>query len=329
MAVAGALFSLSPRLVKRTMGVVARMRKLNILLAVILFASLLVVIVVGCQQQPEPIPPPPKPAPAPPTPAPTEALPPTPAPAPVPAPAPTPAPPPPPPPPQPTIDEPYLSQDEVCTYVWSQLPSELPDGYKRSQFLIDTGKATYEGNGEWTFVVFGSGELKWPSSTKIEIHEKTPGNWVGQQSQDVTTYELSLTAVFYEETKVLEIIDIEKFNEQLTTEAIETPIQKALLVHWIRGEYVGQRYRLEGSVENVGKIPLNDIQVEFALLDEDGKFLATEKTTLDPEIINPGERAKWFLNFTVREKVRRYNYEFTTASGQPFLMVSEDLFILP
>ena len=70
------LFGLSSRLVKRTIGMVAKMRKLNTLLAVILFASLLVVIVVGCQQQSTlpPPQPPPLPAPSPPTatPAPSE-----------------------------------------------------------------------------------------------------------------------------------------------------------------------------------------------------------------------------------------------------------------
>lgn len=211
------------------------------------------------------------------------------------------------------------------------MPSELPDGYEKSQLLIDTGEATYEGNGEWTFVVFGSGKLEWPTpswESAKEILEKTPGNWVVQQSQKVTTYELSLTAVFYEETKVLEIIDIEKFNEQLDTEVTETPVLGELLVDWIRAAYDGQRYEFEGSVENVGKITLNDIQVEFTLFDEDGKFLLTERTNVEPAIIAPGERAHFLLRVNLREKIRQYNHRFITASEEQFIRVSEDMHIL-
>ncbi len=132
------------------------MRKLIVLRTIILFVLLAAVIMVGCQQQPEP-------APAPPAPAPT--LPPPPAP--TPKPTPTPAP----PPPTPAPDEPKLSANEVCSYVWSQLPSELPDGYEKSQFFAFTKQATYEGKGEWTFVIFGSMEEIGPLQTKI--YEKT------------------------------------------------------------------------------------------------------------------------------------------------------------
>ena len=301
------------------------MRTTWILLTVVLLLFLSVVPVVGCQQQPESAPalPPPEPAPAPPTPAPTETLPPTPAPTPVPAPAPTP---PPPPPPQPAIDEPELSENEVCFSVWSQMPTELPDGYKKSQFSGDTRKATYEGKGEWTFVVFGSAKDTGPLST--EIHEKTPGHWIEQESQEITTCELSLTAVFNEETKVFKITDIERFNEQVDTEITETPVPGELLVDWIRAAYGGQRYEFEGSVENVGKIPLNNLEVEFTLLGEDGKFLVMERATLDPETIAPGERAHFLHRINLREKIRRYDFTFITATGKQFLRVSEDIFIL-
>jgi hypothetical protein len=197
---------------------------------------------------------------------------------------------------------------------------------------MDTGEATYEGNGDWKFVVSGSGKLEWPTPSwqrAGEILEKTPGNWVEQQSEKVTTYELSLTAVFYEETELLEITDIEQFNKKLTTEVIETPIEKLLLVDWIRAVYDGQRYEFEGSVENVGKIPLNIVGVEFTLFDEDGKFLVMERATLDPETIAPGETAHFLHRISLREKIRRYNFTFITTADKEFLRVSEDMFILP
>jgi len=293
------------------------MKKTIVVLLIIPLLLSSVTMAAGCQQQPEsaPAPPPPKPAPAPPTPAPAEALPPTP--------APTPKPPatlPPPP------DEPSLSEDEVCFSVWSQVPAELPDGYKKSQFSRDTRKATYEGKEEWTFVVLGSTKDMGPLST--EIYEKTPGHWIEKESQEVTTCELKLTAVFNEETKVFKITDIERFNEQVDTEITETPVPGELLVDWIRAAYDGQRYEFEGSVENVGKIPLNNIEVEFTLLDEDGKFLVMERATLDPETIAPGEIAHFLHRINLREKIRRYDFTFITATGKKFLRVSEDMFIL-
>lgn len=288
------------------------MRKLIVLRTIILSVLLVAVIMVGCQQQPEP-------APAPPTPAPT--LPPPPAP--TPKPTPTPAP----PPPTPAPDEPKLSENEVCSLVWSRLPSELPDGYEKSQFFVDTKQATYEGKGEWTFVIFGSMEEIGPLQTKI--YEKTTGHWVEEESQEVTTCELKLIADFYEKTRVFEIKDIEEFNEKVDTEITETPVPQELRVDWIKGEYDGSRYLFEGSVENVGKIPLHDIQIELVSFDEDGKLMTTERVPLEPEIIAPGELAHFLLRFSQREKLRSYDYTFITVSGEKFQRVGEDLFIFP
>ncbi len=281
------------------------MKKLAILYTVALLVLLIMSQVVGCQEQPAP------------TPAPTEALPPTPAP--TPAPTPTPAP--------PAVDEPSLSENEACSYVWSQLPFELPNGYKKSQFLFRTRESTYEGNGEWKFVVLGSAK-KDVGPTSTEIYEKTPGHWFEKESQEVTTYELKLTAVLNEETKIFEITSIDEFNEQVKTEWTETPVPGELLVRWIRAVYSGQRYDFEGSVENVGKIPLNNIEVEFTLFDEDGKFLVMERATLDPETIAPGEIAHFLHRIILREKIRRYDFTFITATGKKFLKINEDTFIL-
>ena len=60
---------------------------------------------------------------------------------PAPKPAPTPS-------PAPTVDEPSLLEEEACNRVWSELPYNLPDGYKKTQFSTDTIKATYERNGK-------------------------------------------------------------------------------------------------------------------------------------------------------------------------------------
>jgi len=192
-------------------------------------------------------------------------------------------------------------------------------------------KATYEGNEKWTFAVSGSGKIDWsaPGQPSKDVLEKTPGNWIEQQSKKVTTYDLDLTAIFDEETEALEIIDIEKSNEQMDTEITETPIKEVIFVHWIKGEYGGSQYHFEGAVENVGEISLNNIEVEFELFDEEGKFLLKERTNVEPDTIAPEERGHFLLRVNLREKVRRYNHTFFTSTGKPFLRISEDTHILP
>jgi len=296
--------------------------RLKIIIALLLMVAL---ILVGCQEQVAPAPTPaPSPAPAP-TP------PPPPAPAPIPALAPAPAPTPAPPPPAPKPDEPSLSAGEVCSLAWSELPDELPDGYEKTQFNADTGKATYEGNREWTFLLSGSGRLEWsqPLAQNVEAVEKTPGNWVEQRSIKVTTYELTLTATYSEETENLEIIDIEKSNEKMATEIAETPIQQVILLDWVKVEYAGIAYYFEGSIENTGQAPLKDIQVEFSLFDEDGKFAASERISIEPEIIAVGESAHFRAKVDYRKKIRTYYCDFIAASGRKFIRVSQDTFVMP
>lgn len=246
-----------------------------------------------------------------PTPAPAPAPTPAPAPAPTPAPVPTPAPP-------PTTDEPDFSEEETCAYIWSRLPSQLPNGYNKTQFSTETKKATYEGNGKWTFVVFGFVEDIVPLPTKI--YEKIADQWVEQYSQEVTTYELKLSVVFYEKTRAFEIVDIEKFNERVDTEISETAItRKELMVLWVRGEYSGYGYHFEGSVENTGKIPIRHVQVELLCYDSDGNLLTTERSPLDPDVIAAGELAHFNLRVYLKGmKIKSYNYRFVTALGEEF-----------
>ena len=58
----------------------------------------------------------------------------------------------------PSSDEPELSEDEVCSLIWTKIPSELPDGYSKNDLFTDSGKAEYEGDGRWLFSAFGKVE---------------------------------------------------------------------------------------------------------------------------------------------------------------------------
>ena len=234
-----------------------------------------------------------------------------PAPAPEPAPAPT------------VIDQPSLPKDEVCALCWSRLPSELPEEYQRSQFSQKTREATYQGNGQWEFVVFGLAEEVGPAST--EIIEKAPDHWIEQRSQEVTTCELKLAAIFYEDIKVLEIADIEELNEQVDTKVTETPIPLELRVDFINGWYRGDMYRFEGSVENLGQVPLKGIQVEIVSFDETDYLLDEQIISLEPEIIEPGVYGHFMLDVHLKGKhIRSYDYRFLSTTGEIFSLLSED-----
>ncbi|GAI17339.1 unnamed protein product, partial [marine sediment metagenome] len=149
------------------------------------------------------------------------------------------------------VDSPSYSPDEVCVYIWSFLPDDLPNGYKKAQFFPGTRSAIYQGNGKWGFEVLGGGESIVPLPTEIK-KESDRESWFEEHKEKVTTYELRLTVDFYEHTRVVEILDIEKFNIKTDIKVSKTPIYPELLVNWVYAMEV----TCEGSVTNVGKIPL-------------------------------------------------------------------------
>ena len=220
-----------------------------------------------------------------------------------------------------------MSASEVKKYVWSALPQELPGSYEKNQFDAFTTETAYKENGEWTFFAFGN--IRTEGLPSEECYEKTPGQWIWQKSMKVTTRELKLVATFNEKTKDFEVIDIEKSDAKIETETAEKPVEQVILLHWVKVEYVGQEYHFEGSIENVGRVPLKDIQVEFSLFDEDNNFAASERVPVEPEIIAVGERAHLRSKVNYREKIRNYYCDFIAASGRQFFRISEDIFILP
>jgi hypothetical protein len=215
-----------------------------------------------------------------------------------------------------------MSTEEVTKYVWAELPLELPGGYEKHQLDLSTLEAKYKGKGDWTFQARGS--IRTEGSPAIECYENAAGEWVWQESKKVTTRELMLTAVFNEETKGIDITDSEKSDAEIETENTEQPVDQGLQVCWIKGQYEGQRYEFEGSIENIGR----DIHVRLRSYSEDGDLLSEEVVAIASEVIEPGELAHFRLSWNQREKLRKYNFMFLTATGVSFERISEDIFIL-
>lgn len=283
------------------------MRKIVVLVILSLLFLLPLALITACQQQPEP---------APPTPSPTEALPPTPSPAPAPTPAPAPVPAPTPSPLPPAADEPKLSEDEVCLLIWNRIPSQLPDGYSKNDLSKDTGTAEYEGDGKWLFSVSGKVRQEGPVTTETV---KTEDYWVDRESCEVTSYELRLTAVYYENTQTLDI-SVEKQNEQVMAETSDTPIlRKEIKLKWQTARGTAHHGYLEGCIENIGKIPIAGLSIEYTLYDEDGNILTVEKCKITPDPIPPGERGKFNQDVsTTGTHFYSYNCRFILETGQVF-----------
>jgi hypothetical protein len=288
------------------------MRILIVIQTIILLILLTLLTTVGCQQQPESTPPTPSPTEAlPPTPAPIpEPAPPTPTPAPAPAPAPTPSPLP------PVVDEPKLSEEEVCSQIWNTIPSKLPDGYSKDDLSKDTRTAEYEGDGKWLFSVSGKVRQEGPVTTETV---KTEDYWVDRESCEVISYELHLTAVYYEKTSTLDI-SVEKRNEQVITETSDTPIlRKEIKLKWQTAKGTAHRGYLEGRIENIGKIPITGLLIKYSLFDENGKVLTIEECKITPDTILPGETGKFMHDFLITGgRLHNYKYWFISETGQIF-----------
>jgi hypothetical protein len=237
--------------------------------------------------------------------------------------------------PSPSVtDKPNLSEDEVCAYLWSRLSKILPPEYKTNQFDSDTREATYDGNGKWTFVVFGSGEdtVELPVKTYekdkdefSEFHTDSHGiehfsSWVEEHSRTVTTYKLKLSAQYYETTALAELTDIDKFDVQSETLKEEIPIpdpeRKGLRLNWITGQYDGNWLTTQGSVTNIGQVPLENATIEISVYDLEGNFVRADNATLSPSKIGLDENANFHLRLRQWSEGGTFSYKFFSSSGE-------------
>ncbi len=216
------------------------------------------------------------------------------------------------------IDEPFLSREEVEVYTWSQLPDHLPQGYDKSQFSPDTKSAVFEGRSIWSFQVYGSGEIIEPLP-QARYRSPLDDGWIVEEKEEITTYQLKLTAKFYESLRMVEILDIAKFNEREEVKIASKEFiadKKELLVQWIRPQYEGIRYDFEGSVKNIGSVPLENIEVEVTLFDDNHEPIIVKTVLLDPQIIDIGELGHFLVRFMEKIDLRFYEYRFIDSSGR-------------
>ncbi|MBA7655233.1 hypothetical protein ES703_63132 [subsurface metagenome] len=239
----------------------------------------------------------------------------------------------------PAIDEPNLSEDEVCTIVWAKLPRMLPTEYEMTQFNPATREATYESNGKWTLRVFGLGEdteelpvvtYEKPKDEQSEFFTDSYGiehysSWVEEHSCIVTSYTLKLTAQYYEKTSIMEITEIKKQDVQSETISEEIPIpdpeRKGLRLNWIKSTLSGSRMFTQGSVTNIGQVPLKDVLVEITHYDLNHKFVRTDEAALTPDEIGRNQKASFYIEIVQKSKGGFFSFRFILTSGEEIFYV--------
>lgn len=200
--------------------------------------------------------------------------------------------------------------------IWNKLPDVLPHGYHKDDLVKDTRTASYEGDGKWAFSV--SGKVREEGPVTEEIME-TKDYWVDRESYQVTSFDLYVTADYYERTDALDI-SVEKQNEEATTETSDMPIlEQKIKVKWMTVKGTAHHGYLEGSVENVGRIPVEGLEIEFTIFDEDDNTITIEKCTITPFTLLPGESGKFKRDFLVTGKhLHSYTYRFILEDDKVF-----------
>jgi len=75
-------------------------------------------------------------------------------------------------------------------------------------------------------------------------------------------------------------------------------------------------YQIEGSVRNVGTVPLDDIRIEVSCYDSDGALVMTESAPLEPGLVAVSGSAHFRVELQQAKKLKTYTYKFVTASGE-------------
>ena len=157
------------------------------------------------------------------------------------------------------------------------------------------------------------------------------------RSNKVVTDDLLLRAEYFETTGALNILSIEKTGETETRKIVSevSVIASKLKVNWISGYTMGYGFRVEGSVNNIGILPLENILFEVNYYDTGGNLITTDNMTLSPATINVGESCKFVLDvdgFYLHSSDPKegkvsfgfYTYRFLLPSGKQILAEPPD-----
>ncbi|MFC1893498.1 FxLYD domain-containing protein [Chloroflexota bacterium] len=96
-----------------------------------------------------------------------------------------------------------------------------------------------------------------------------------------------------------------------------TPEVKELLIFNLKGWTSGSSYWVEGTVKNVGTVPLQGVQLEVEFYDKDGELVTTASGPTEPATIEVWKTAHCKAEAVGKaELIRRFHYRFVLPSGE-------------
>jgi hypothetical protein len=218
------------------------------------------------------------------------------------------------------IDKPRLTGEEALSLIYSSVASKLPAGYNLEQFDLNSRNVRYAGNGKWEFMMQGAG--KKVTELPDDKVEKTEVLWAYVKRELVTTYDLSLSADYFENTGVCEVRPVSKTNELTYTNNISArEVEAKLKVKLIKLQYFANRLQVQMTLENAGYVPVNGIVMNISY---DKPVKEISFTNFDG-ILYP-EQTAVLLKLYEDENIRDFSYPdqvtFSTAMATdiPFII---------
>jgi hypothetical protein len=105
--------------------------------------------------------------------------------------------------------------------------------------------------------------------------------------------------------------------DELTGTLVIKEAVKKLLVLRMNGARYDRSYKIEGTVKNVGTVPLHDVQFAVALYEEDGSLFNALSAPIEPSTVEVGETAHCMVVAGGATRPYNYNYGFFLPSGEP------------
>ena len=120
-----------------------------------------------------------------------------------------------------------------------------------------------------------------------------------------------LSAHFFENTRILEVVSIEKLNEETKPVIDEVPLSPELTVEYLTARYSGSHHLFNGYVKNSGKVPLKNVVFILYLSGGDNNY--EHEVQLEPDVLEAGQDSYFDLEF-VQSGLDPY-YDFAFYSG--------------
>lgn len=228
--------------------------------------------------------------------------------------------------PTPTVtiaqDIPIISKEDMANIIWNKIPAKLSSDYSKTRITNVIKSATYMGNSFWEFSC--NGDYITSAILPEVIYEKTPNKWVREQSKQITTRNLLIKITFNDKDNSILSLNVDTVNQTIESEVfISSPaIGKGVDVLWVTWTYNGDNQRIEGSIKNIGVLPLKNVVAYIQQSDGRGKPLDVAPITIavnadnGGSTIEPGELGHYLVNTTMKTREGWYMYSFT-SEGLP------------